>query len=158
MLLILIRHALADAQDPALYPDDTLRPLVPKGRKRHRRAMRRLVDAGHVATHVLSSPWRRAWQTAGITARVMGLDKTERIRCDALAAPPDLAALATAIGDVGAEGPIALVGHEPWMSGLAALLLAGRAGGLAVAFPKSGAMGIEVQAIAPGTGELRFFM
>ncbi len=157
MLLILIRHALADAQDPARYPDDTLRPLVPKGRKRHRRAMRRLAEAGHVPTHVLSSPWRRAWQTAGITARVMGLDKTGRIRCDALAAPPDLAAVAAVIGAVGAEGPIALVGHEPWMSGLAALLLAGRVGGIAIDFPKSGALGIEVDAIAPGAGELRFF-
>jgi hypothetical protein len=56
MLLILIRHALADEQDPAKYPDDTVRPLVPKGRRRHRRAMERLARAGFEPTHVLSSP------------------------------------------------------------------------------------------------------
>jgi phosphohistidine phosphatase len=157
MLLILIRHAQADAQDAAKYPDDSLRPLVPKGRKRHRRAMQRLAEAGFEPTHILSSPWRRAWQTAAITARVMGLDKDERIRCDPLAAPPDFPALATAIGDLGAEGPIALVGHEPWMSSLAGLLLTGRAGGLDVDFPKSGALGVDMEEMEPGSGVLRFF-
>jgi phosphohistidine phosphatase len=157
MLLILIRHAQADAQDPTKYPDDSVRPLVAKGRKRHRRAMQRLAEAGFTPTHILSSPWRRAWQTAAITARVMGLAKRERVRCDPLAAPPDFPALAAAIGDLGAEGPIALVGHEPWMSGLAGLLLTGRADGLDVDFPKSGALGVEMDVMEPGSGVLRFF-
>ncbi|HET9276061.1 MAG TPA: histidine phosphatase family protein [Gemmatimonadales bacterium] len=158
MLLLLIRHADAEAQDPAAWPDDSLRPLIPRGKKRHRRAMEALRDRGHMPTHILSSPWRRAWQTAGVTARVMGLDKAERIPCEALAMPPDFPAIAQAIGDVGAEGPIALVGHEPWMSGLAALLLTGRVGGLSIDFPKSATMGIEMETMEPGTGELRFFL
>jgi phosphohistidine phosphatase SixA len=58
---------------------------------------------------------------------------------------------------VGAEGPIALVGHEPWMSGLAGLLLTGRAGGVTIDFPKSGALGIEMEVMEPGSGILRFF-
>ena len=157
MLLILIRHAQADAQDPAQYPDDSVRPLVAKGKRQHRRAMERLARAGFEPTHILSSPWRRAWQTAGLTARVMGLNKTERVRCDPLAAPPDFPAIAAAIGDVGAVGPIALVGHEPWMSGLAGLLLTGRVGGVEIDFPKSGSLGIEMEVMEPGSGILRFF-
>jgi phosphohistidine phosphatase len=157
MLLILIRHAQADEQDPTKYPDDSLRPLVPKGRKRHRRAMRRLAKAGFAPTHILSSPWRRAWQTAAITARVMGLAKSERIRCDPLAAPPDFPALAAAIGNAGTDGPIALVGHEPWMTDLAGLLLTGRAGGIAIDFPKSGALGVEMETMEPGSGVVHFF-
>lgn len=157
MLLILVRHAQADEQNPEKYPDDSLRPLVPKGRKRHRRAMQYLRDAGFEPTHILSSPWRRAWQTAGITARVMGLDKSERIICDPLAAPPDFPALAAAIAEVGAKGPIALVGHEPWMSALAGLLLTGRSGGITIDFPKSAALGVEMEVMEPGSGVLRFF-
>jgi hypothetical protein len=43
------------------------------------------------------------------------------------------------------------------MSGLAGLLLTGRAGGLDVDFPKSGALGVEMDVMEPGSGILRFF-
>ncbi|MGH7560315.1 MAG: SixA phosphatase family protein [Gemmatimonadales bacterium] len=181
MLLLLIRHAAADEQDPEKYPDDALRPLIPKGRKRHRRAMARLREAGYRPNRILSSPWTRAWQTAGISAKVMGLPKRERVTCDALAAPPDLKAIAAAVtaavaapaatelpppalaampaeDDTPEPFTVALVGHEPWMSELASLLLTGRASGLHIDFPKSGTMGIEVEDLSPGAGLLRFFL
>jgi phosphohistidine phosphatase SixA len=82
------------------------------------------------------------------------------VPCEALAAAPDLARIAEAVGDVGAEATIALVGHEPWMSELAALLLTGRSDGVHVDYPKSGVMGIEVEALNSenGNGTLRFFL
>jgi phosphohistidine phosphatase SixA len=86
-----------------------------------------------------------------------GLSKATRVACEALAAPPDLEALAAAIGVVQPGERIALVGHEPWMSGLASLLLTETASGIAIAFPKSGIMGIETDALEPGQGMLHFF-
>ncbi len=157
MLLLLIRHALAAEHDPARWPDDALRPLVPKGRKRHARMARALGRAGYLPERVYSSPWKRAWQTARITVEELGLDRSARVRCDALAAPPDLGAFARDLGDPAPDSVLALVGHEPWMSELAALLLAGSAHGLSIDFAKSAVLGIEADGIAPRAGTLRFF-
>lgn len=158
MLLLLIRHAQAAEQNDATYPDDTLRPLVPKGRKAQRRMSKELRKRGMVPTRIFSSPWKRAWQTARITREELGLPKSARIACPSLAAPPDPEALAAELGVIGADETVALVGHEPWMSSLASLLLAGHAARLRIDFPKSGVMGIEAEGFQPGAGTLRFFL
>jgi phosphohistidine phosphatase len=157
MLVLLIRHAIAADQDGEKYPDDTLRPLVPKGRRIHERVSRRLVKQGVRPDRVFSSPWKRAWQTARIVVDAAGLSKKARMPCQTLAEPPNLASLATELGEVGVDERLALVGHEPWMSQLASLLLTGQAAGLSVDFPKSGIMGIETERLEPGTGMLQFF-
>lgn len=159
MLLLLVRHAQAAEQDATRYPDDSLRPLVPKGRKAQARQSKELQRRKLIPARVYSSPWKRAWQTARILVEETGLPKRSRIACESLAQAPDLAAIAAEVGDSGAEETIALVGHEPWMSELAALLLAGESGRLSVDFPKSGVMGIETPGIAEaGAGTLRFFL
>lgn len=157
MLLLLIRHAIAAEQDPEEYPDDTLRPLLPKGRRIQRRVSQRLLKEGYIPDRVFSSPWKRAWQTARIVVEEAGIGKAKRLPCKALAEPPDLNALAAEIGPVAENEKIALVGHEPWMSSLASLLLAGSEGAAKVDFPKSGAMGIQAALIESGVGELEFF-
>ena len=157
MLLLLIRHAIAAEQDPEKYPEDSLRPLVPKGRRIQRRMSRALLEEGLVPGRVFSSPWKRAWQTARIVVDETGLGKADRLPCQALAEPPDLNTLAAEIGPIAGDERIALVGHEPWMSGLASLLLAGSAGAITVDFPKSGVIGIQAALIEAGVGELAFF-
>lgn len=157
MLLLLIRHGIAADQDDEKYPDDTLRPLTPKGRKIQRRLSRRLVKARLVPDRIFSSPWKRAWQTARILVDEAGLPKQSRIVCQALAQPVDLAAFAKEIGQIGADERLALVGHEPWMSKLAAVLLAGDTSNLSVDFPKSGVLGIQADELAAGAGTLWFF-
>jgi len=158
MLLLLHRHALAALADPVRWPDDSLRPLTEKGRRIQRRVSAALAASGLAPLAVHSSPWRRAWQTARIIAEASGLSKADRIACPELAAPPDLEALDAAIGYHPPRAPVALVGHEPWLSDLTSLVLTGRAGGFAVDFPKSGILGIEAARIAPGAGVLRFFL
>ena len=54
--------------------------------------------------------------------------------------------------------PLALVGHEPWMGELASLLLSGSPTRLGIDFAKSGVMGIEVSALEPAAGRLRFYL
>ena len=158
MLLLLIRHAQAAPQDPARYPDDSERPLVPKGRKAQRRVAKELRKRKLVPSRVLSSPWKRAWQTARILVEEIRLPKEARVPSPALAAPPDLGALAAEVGTAGPEEIVALVGHEPWMGELASLLLTGKRDGLAIEFAKSGVIGIETGGIGTGGGTLVFYL
>jgi phosphohistidine phosphatase len=158
VLLLLVRHALADFRNEVVYPDDTTRPLVPKGRKTQRTMSRHLAAVGLVPTAVFASPWRRAWQTAGILARETGLGKAGRVACPPLADEPDLDAIAGHVGPRGDDEVVALVGHEPWMGELASLLVTGSPTRLGLDFPKSGVVGVQTAAIAPAAGRLAFFL
>jgi phosphohistidine phosphatase len=153
--IILIRHADAGDRDPATWPDDTTRPMSAKGAKRHRRALKRLRRADLIPSLLLASPWTRAWQTAELTASVLG--SPAPVACPALADTPDLTALAGAIGPQPPDAIVALVGHEPWLGELAALLLTSDSGGLAVDLPKSGILGLEAAQFAAGAASLQFF-
>ena len=106
---------------------------------------------------MLTSPWKRAAQTAEILVETLELVHPP-VPCDALAAEPDAARLAECVGDPGSDATVAMVGHSPWMEELAALLLGGSVSGLRVTFPKSGVMGIDLEKIEPGAGELQFFL
>ena len=68
MTIYLVRHAWAEDRDDALYPNDDLRPLARKGRKRFRRLARRLSKRGFDAAHIATSPLVRCRQTADILA------------------------------------------------------------------------------------------
>ena len=156
MLLLLIRHANAGERDPAQWPDDTRRPLTDKGRKVQRDVSRFLRKRDLAPTLVLSSPWLRAMQTAEIVVEAARVAQPP-VPCDALAEDPDQVRLADFVGQQPPEAIVALVGHSPWMEALAALLLAGDSG-LRLDFPKSGVMGIDVEGMTAGEGELRFFL
>jgi len=153
--ILLIRHADAGDRDPALWADDTTRPMSARGAKRHRRAVKRLRRAELVPTLLLASPWTRAWQTAELTATLLGAPAP--VACPALADTPDVAALSAAVGPQPPEAIVALVGHEPWLGELAALLLSGDPGALAVDFPKSGILGLAADQFAPASASLEFF-
>ena len=157
MLVLLVRHANAGDRDQAQWPDDRDRPLTDKGRKVQAEVGRFLRKRGYAPTLVLTSPWLRARQTADIlveAARVGG----PPVECEPLAEDPDLGLLQEQVGEQPAEAIVALVGHSPWMEELAASLLGGSATSLQVDFPKSGAMGIELDRLEPGGGTLRFFL
>jgi phosphohistidine phosphatase len=157
MLLLLIRHADAGDRDPDRWPDDRDRPITDKGRKATRRMGRRLGKLGLAPTRVLASPWLRAAQTAAVLAEKLELS-TPVVPCTQLATNPDLIRLTDAVGEHGPDAIVALVGHSPWMEELAGRLLVGSETKLRVDFPKSGVMGIDLERIAPGAGELRFFL
>ena len=157
MLLLLIRHAHAGDRDPVKYPDDTLRELTDRGRRTQKDVARWMRDNDLLSGAILSSPWVRAWQTAMIVAEICG-NQVKPLECPALAGPPELPALRKAIEPVRGESVVALVGHDPWMGELAALLLSGRNDGLEIDFPKSGVLGLESSMLTAGEGVLRFFL
>jgi phosphohistidine phosphatase len=115
MELILWRHAEAAEGQP-----DLGRALTEKGRRQAEHMANYLSGRLPENTRVLVSPALRAQQTAGaltphfITAPNIGVHATPQ----------------TAIAAAGwpmAGGAVLLVGHQPWMGELAALLMTGHA-------------------------------
>ncbi|MEM9191952.1 MAG: histidine phosphatase family protein [Myxococcota bacterium] len=129
MGIFLVRHAIAvprggDALDHA-------RPLTAKGRSRFERTVDGLDRLGVSLESVYYSPWVRARQTAELLSPIV---HGELIETDHLCAPPDAKLLKVLTGD-----HIALVGHEPWMGSLLALLVVGDAAyGAQFPFKKGG--------------------
>jgi phosphohistidine phosphatase len=157
MLLLLNRHAHAGERDPAQWPDDRDRPISDKGRKVQRDVSRALRKLDLVPTLVLTSPWLRAAQTAEILVEHARVEQPA-VPCEPLAQDPDLIRLAEFVGEQSSGAIVALVGHSPWMEELASLLLVGSERHLRIDFPKSGVLAMDLAALEPGAGELRFFL
>jgi phosphohistidine phosphatase len=157
MLLLLNRHANAGERDPAQWPDDRDRPLTDKGRKVQADVSRWLRKRDLAPTLVLTSPWTRAAQTAQILAEVARVAQPP-VPCEPLADDPDLIRLQDHVGKQPANAIVAMVGHSPWMEELAAILLGGSASSLRLDFPKSGVMGIQLDRLEQGAGELWLFL
>jgi phosphohistidine phosphatase len=157
MRLLLIRHANAGDHDPSQWPDDRDRPLTDKGRKTHRRVSRLLGKLDLVPGLVLTSPWIRAAQTAAIVVETLALPDPP-VPCDALATEPDVTRLAEFTSGAAPDATVAMVGHSPWMEELAAMLLGGSSTAVDIDFPKSGVLGIELDQMEEGAGQLLFFI
>jgi len=157
MLLLLHRHASAHSADPARWPDDTERPLDEKGIDVEHRVARWVRKSDLVPDAILTSPWRRAAESAAILATETRAGALPA-RCEALAAPPDLEELRHALRRTDGARSVALVGHEPWLGELASLLLTGDPRRVKVDLPKSGVVGLEVEATLDGRTSLLFMM
>ena len=152
MKLLILRHAIAV---PAGTPDidDRDRPLTPRGRKRFKKAARGLARILPKPHALFTSPLPRALETAEIAGAAWG-DMTP-IEDPRLAGGhsedllPDLAAH-------GEDALVALVGHEPDVSQFLGRLVGGAAEGLA--FKKGGAALVEIDAAAPASGRLIWFL
>jgi phosphohistidine phosphatase len=155
MDVFLVRHAIAEQRDAGRWPDDARRPLTPEGEERFRaaaRGLRRLVPRVDV---VLASPYARAWRTAELLSEEAGWPLPER--CAALEAERSAADAAEALRERSGQGSVALVGHEPQLSSLAALLLTVGGEAPRLELKKGGLVRLAVDAdLAPGTAVLRW--
>jgi len=120
MHLYLIRHAHAlDGNE------DTSRPLSAKGRKQARALGRQLRKAkAFEAEEIWHSPLRRAKETAALLAKHL---KTKARPVAASGLRPDDPGDSILKKLNGLRHPVAVVGHEPHLSALASLLVAGEA-------------------------------
>jgi phosphohistidine phosphatase len=133
--LYLLRHGIALPHGTPDIPDDE-RPLTPKGEKRVHQVARGLRRLGIDLDRILTSPLPRAQKTAEIVANVFGLEAILE-PVDALRADRDAASIRDWVG-TRTENRIMLVGHNPSLSELAALLIGGPSGSMSIELRKGG--------------------
>ena len=152
--IYLVRHGLAADQGPE-FPNDEDRPLTTEGIERMRDQVPGLRDLDVRLDRVLTSPLVRAVQTAEILAS--GLEcAAPPIMVDALRPGGRYDAVLAALGRLGADRSVALVGHMPSIGDIAARLIGARA---PLVFKKGGVCCIEADALPPaGPGHLRWFV
>lgn len=153
--LWVVRHGAAAERGPA-WPDDALRPLVPKGEQQARRLPRLLPPLDRL----FASPWTRAAQTAAVLADLApsGVETLPAlVHAEAQELP---AALATALVDgvpSGRPPRIAIVGHEPQLSEAIGLLITDGERPAAVRMRK-GAVARLAGTLRPGGMELQLLL
>ena len=121
MDLLVIRHARA-ADRETFAKSDAQRPLTRAGAQRMTKAMRGLRAMVPSIDLLVSSRLRRAVQTARIIANAYGDLRVELRDELSPGAPPEQ--LIAWLGEQGKRGFTCIVGHEPDLSELLALLLA----------------------------------
>jgi phosphohistidine phosphatase len=123
--LYLLRHGIAAEPGTPGIKTDAERPLVPKGEQRLRAAAAAMEKMDLSFDVIVSSPFLRAKQTAEIVAKILKLEKRLTISSD-LVPGGNPQALIRQLNDLKpAPENILLVGHEPHLSRLIALLATG---------------------------------
>lgn len=158
MQLILIRHApAADRVEWATRgrPDED-RPLTEEGVAKMRRALRGLRRVLETPERLYSSPLLRARQTAELLPEHyprLSVEITPQLEPDA-----DPAATLAWLATLGACQSLALVGHEPHLSALLALLVHGRPELGTMPMRKGGVAILELDTPRPATACLNAFL
>ena len=157
MDLYLVRHAVAHKRDYERWPNDADRPLTPEGEEDFRAAARGLGSLVPGVEVLLSSPFVRAWRTAGILGEETSWPAPRVFPALEPEVPPHKVALSLATYPQ--TESLALVGHRPSMHELAAYLLSGSEDGLDIGLKKGGAACIRFQEVPEaGAGKLRWLL
>ena len=120
MEIYLLRHGIAEELKPGMRDAD--RALIEKGVRKLRGVLERAREAGVKPSLILTSPYRRARETAEIAAEVLGFRQpVEETACLIPAASPE--DVWEEIRTHRQEESLLLAGHEPLMSSLYAHLL-----------------------------------
>jgi phosphohistidine phosphatase len=149
MRLLLLRHASAE-DAPSTGDGDSDRRLTDDGHDQARLAARAVAQMGLTPSLVLTSPYRRALETARPVAAMLDVPLVRERR---LQPGFDAGAFAALADQHGSERSLLLVGHEPDLSGLVRYLTGAR-----IAMPKAGLALVDVRTLRPGGCELRFLV
>jgi phosphohistidine phosphatase len=148
--LYLLRHGEAEEVGATASGSDAERALTVKGRRRVRSLAHALRQRKVSCDLVWSSPLRRALQTAEIMIRGLRLAR-QPVVVDCLApdrTPREVVAELQTLRPV--PDAVMLVGHEPLLGRLAALLCTGDPEGLEIDLKKSGLIRLEVEKLRLG--------
>ena len=153
---ILVRHGIAVEPDEWEGTEEN-RPLTEKGKRRARQAAEGLAALDCKPTHLFTSPFVRAYDTARLLRAVVcpTLKVETREELVVGAKPEQLVAL---LHTLPSDSTVVCVGHEPLLGEVVSLLLCGKA---LPNFPlkKAGAACIYAdEVIRPAHGRLRWWL
>ena len=116
MDVLVVRHALAMDRDEAKAAGmlDRDRPLTKKGRTRMKRAARGLGKLIPSVSAVITSPLRRAVETADVLRSQY--EDVRQVEIEALLPDREPGELAQFLADGAFESPVLVIGHEPHLS------------------------------------------
>lgn len=121
MLIYLVRHAIAEDRPPS-GADSAERALTKRGEERMRAHVRALASLDVRLDRILTSPYRRAAQTATVLSELPGFSgELEVFPALAPGGNPDV--VCRRLAEDSHLEAVALVGHEPDLSDLVAYLL-----------------------------------
>jgi phosphohistidine phosphatase len=120
MEVYLLRHGIAE--DNAPTGRDADRRLTEEGREKLRRVLKRAASAGVEPTLILSSPYKRALETAEIAAAELRY-KGAILRANSLTPDSSPPSLWSEIREHRDEAAILMAGHEPLFSSTVGYLL-----------------------------------
>ncbi len=155
MDLYLVRHAAAAEPGASRWPTDRERPLTPEGEKRFRRAAQGLVELVSSVDVVLSSPYRRSWQTAELLHSAGWPQPVELEALEAGRSPAGVLQAPQAYSELAA---VALVGHEPTMHELVSYLLTADTAHAQDEFGKGCVAWLQIDGLRPGAATLRWLL
>lgn len=154
MEIYLLRHGVAE--DGQAGQPDSERALTPDGRKKLRTVLKVAAGAGLAPSLILTSPYKRALQTAQLAAEILNY-KGDLLRTKTLEPGSNPKTVWDEIRVHKDEARILLAGHEPLFSRLTAYLLA--APDLHVDFKKGALACIELERFPPEPhGVLRWLL
>jgi phosphohistidine phosphatase len=147
--LFFLRHGLAGEHGMTGFADDSLRPLTAKGKRQLRKISVAMDKMDLAIDLILSSPFVRAKQTAEIAAGKLKLKKRLAF-ADELKPGGDAGKLIQRLVALKpAPSNILLVGHEPDLSELIALLVTGKTD-VVFALKKGGLAKLEAEKLRAG--------
>ncbi len=142
MKVYLLRHATAEGRHQQVT--DRQRRITPAGMEQLGAALRGLRELKVRPDQVLSSPYRRAWDTAAAACRVLNPSK-QPVELSALAPGGNVSQIWMELKKLAAVRAVMLVGHEPLLSEFASFLL--NSPNLSVNLKKSGLLRIDLATV-----------
>ena len=126
MNLYVLRHGLARERNGREYENDDERPLTSKGARRITRQVKGMKALGLSMDVIVTSPLVRAVQTAEIVHR--GIRKPGRLVTSGALRPLEHhgTLLDELAAEYSSEDDVMVVGHEPHLSGLISVVVAGQ--------------------------------
>ena len=125
MEVLVVRHGIAldKAEAQRVGMPDHERPLTREGRERMKGVARGLAKRVPDISVIFTSPWVRAVETAELLRQ--RYSEIGWVQSEALLPEAEPAALASALSEHGYPGVLAVVGHEPHLSGWISWCLTG---------------------------------
>jgi len=149
MILYILRHAIAAEKTDPNYRRDADRPLTEKGEQKMKDVAKAMGKMGLKFDVIISSPFLRAKETAGIVAEVFECRSLLKLSPHLAVGgnPADL------IKEINEDYPdaeeVLLVGHEPFLSSLISTLLSGRTD-LTITLKKAGLCKLSIEKLRFG--------